>query len=108
MKTVFILQERKKMCMYKKENKNRVEYLQKGLQLFTKYLQCPLDHSVLHLYTIKNVHTSTVFFMVPPHSLTPPPSLPWPGCGGSIGRSPASKNPNGPSGTCTAGDSPVL
>ena len=92
--------------MYKKENKNKVEYLQKGLQLFTKYVQCPHAHSVLHLYT-KIVHSITVF-MVPPRSPTPPPNLPWPGCGDNIERSPASKNPNGSSGTCLAGDRPVL
>ena len=63
---------------------------------------CPLGHSVLHLYTIKNVHTSTVFMVAPP-----PPSTSSPAGGtDSTGRSPASKHPNESSGTCPAGDRP--
>ena len=77
-----------------------IEYLEKDVHssiVFWNYLQ---------IFT-KNVHMLIVF-IVPPRSHSPPPSLPWLGCGDNTGRSPASKNPNGPSGTCMAGDRPVL
>ena len=45
--------------------------------------------------------------MVPPRSPPHSPRLPSSGCGNNTGRSPASKHPNGSSGTCTAGDRPV-
>ena len=66
--------------MYKKKIKTKLSIYKKGLQLFTKYVQCPLDHSVLHLYTIKNVHTSTVFFHGSSSSLSDSstqPSILW-------------------------------
>ena len=71
-----------------------VEYLQKRSPVFSNYLQniykkCSLDHSV---------------FIV-----APPPSISASAEGtDSTERSPASKNPNGASGTCLAGDRPVL
>ena len=84
------------MCMYKsdgylqRKNKKRVEYLQKGLG----YLHCP--------------QCSLFIVPPPPPPRSPPPTLAFSGCVGSTERSPASKNPNGLSGTWLAGDRPVI
>ena len=43
-----------------------------------------------------------------PRPPPPPPTLAFPGCVDNTGQSPASKNPSVPSGTCPAGDRPVL
>ena len=67
-----------------------VEYLRKRSRLFT---------CIYKIFTVPRPR--------PPHP-PPPPTLAWPGCDGSTGLSPASKNPSVPSGTCLAGDRPVL
>ena len=87
MKTVFIDKKEKK-CVCTKENKTGLSIYKKGLQLFT------------NIY--KNVHSVTVFMAPPPPSISA-----FAEDTDSTERSPASKNPNGSSGTCPTGDRPV-
>ena len=93
------------------DKKRRNVYVQKKIKDESVFTKKDVHSSIvfcnyLQIFT-KNVHSTTVFIAPPPPPHSPPPMLPSSGCDGNTGRSPASKNPNGSSGTCTAGDRPV-
>ena len=90
MKTVFI-DKKKRRNVYVQKKKKDEKCIYKVFWLFTN---------------IYKMSTRPQCFIVPPRS-PHSPMLPSSGCDGNTGRSPASKNPNGSSGTCTAGDRPV-
>ena len=66
------------------------------------------EETCMYKEKIKEGCVFTKVFTVPPRSPPPPPMLASSECDDNTGQSPASKNPSVPSGTCPAGDRPVI